>query len=155
MLRKQNFEQNKGEIILCPKYRKANDTIQHFQIINIGKSYATLNEISTTPKLSWKSNPNVNTDNFDITKLHDVFLAPNQCIPVSYDMGEDSNKQFSVSIKYTTLGKEQKHSYSVDLSLLKHAIDFDMKPNTITEAVIDLTSILESINQRQYLNGFH
>lgn len=151
MLRKQSFEQNKGEILFFPKYNDVNDTIKHFQLINIGKSHATLNSITTQPELSWLSNKRINDDSFDISKLNNIFLAPNQSISVSYDVKSIETDKIAVKIIYTTMGKKQKSMYSLNMSSYERILNFDRHPNNITDAIYDLSQNIESL--RNY-NGF-
>ena len=81
---KQYFEQNRGNLIFY--VQKIVTSITHDLIIkNFGNSPAKLLSLKITPDLDWKKAGQSDIDDFNISKLNNIFLAPQQHIGTVFD----------------------------------------------------------------------
>lgn len=100
----QYFEQNRGNLVF---YISKNDVSAFHSLIikNFGNSPAKLISLKITPDLDWSKAGQSNMDEFKITNLKNVFLAPQQHISSGFDFSTYPDKVFDIGISYETCGK--------------------------------------------------
>ena len=97
---KQYFDQNRGNLIFY--VQKSITGITHDLIIkNFGNSPAKLLSLKITPDLDWKKAGQSNIDDFNISKLNNIFLAPQQHIGTIFDF--QTSMKPSWMLKFVTL----------------------------------------------------
>ena len=137
----QYFEENRGNLIfyIC----KSSIGITHDLIIkNFGNSPAKLLSLKISPDLDWSKAGQAGVDDFNITKLNNIFLAPRQHIGTIFDFNSFNETELDIEIKYTTCGKEFTEQYKIDLNYL-HKV-FTLEPK-IENEVTALKCINKSI----------
>lgn len=137
----QYFEENRGNLIfyIC----KSSIGITHDLIIkNFGNSPAKLLSLKISPDLDWSKAGQAGVDDFNITKLNNIFLAPRQHIGTIFDFNKFNETELDIEIKYTTCGKEFTEQYKIDLNYL-HKV-FTLEPK-IENEVTALKCINKSI----------
>lgn len=137
----QYFEENRGNLIfyIC----KSSIGITHDLIIkNFGNSPAKLLSLKISPDLDWSKAGQAGVDDFNITKLNNIFLAPSQHIGTILDFNNFNETELDIEIKYTTCGKEFTELYKIDLNYL-HKV-FTLEPK-IENEVTALKYINKSI----------
>lgn len=126
----QYFEENRGNLIfyIC----KSSIGITHDLIIkNFGNSPAKLISLKISPDLDWSKAGQTGVDDFNITKLNNIFLAPRQHIGIIFDFNNFNETELDIEIKYTTCGKEFTEQYKIDLNYL-HKV-FALEPRIENE----------------------
>ena len=126
----QYFEENRGNLIfyIC----KSSIGITHDLIIkNFGNSPAKLISLKISPDLDWSKAGQTGVDDFNITKLNNIFLAPRQHIVRIFDFNNFNETELDIEIKYTTCGKEFTEQYKIDLNYL-HKV-FTLEPRIENE----------------------
>ena len=126
----QYFEENRGNLIfyIC----KSSIGITHDLIIkNFGNSPAKLISLKISPDLDWSKAGQTGVDDFNITKLNNIFLAPRQHIGTIFDFNNFNETELDIEIKYTTCGKEFTEQYKIDLNYL-HKV-FTLEPRIENE----------------------
>ena len=122
----QYFEHNRGNLIFY--ISKSDIGITHDLIIkNFGNSPAKLISLKITPDLDWSKAGQAHINDFNITKLKNIFLAPHQHIGTVFDFRKFKEKELDIEIKYTTCGKEYTEQYKIDLNYL-HKV-FTLEPD--------------------------
>lgn len=135
----QYFEQNRGNLIFY--ITKSNISLNHDLIIkNFGNSPAKLLSLKITPDLDWKKVGQTGIDDFNITKLNNIFLAPHQHIGTVFDFRKFEENELDIEIKYTTCGKEYTEQYKIDLNYLH-------KVFTLVPDIKDELTALKYINK--------
>ena len=137
----QYFEENRGNLIfyIC----KSSIGITHDLIIkNFGNSPAKLLSLKISPDLDWSKAGQAGVDDFNITKLNNIFLALRQHIGTIFDFNNFNETELDIEIKYTTCGKEFTEQYKIDLNYL-HKV-FTLEPK-IENEVTALKCINKSI----------
>lgn len=126
----QYFEENRGNLIfyIC----KSSIGITHDLIIkNFGNSPAKLISLKISPDLDWSKAGQTGVDDFNITKLNNIFLASRQHIGTIFDFNNFNETELDIEIKYTTCGKEFTEQYKIDLNFL-HKV-FTLEPRIENE----------------------
>lgn len=115
--KKQYFEQNRGNLIFY--IAKSNIGITHDLIIkNFGNSPAKLISLKISPDLEWNKAGQTGIDNFNITKLKNIFLAPQQHVGTIFDFSNFEEKELNIEICYSTCDKQFTETYKIDLNYL-------------------------------------
>ena len=138
----QYFEQNRGNLLFY--IAKSNVGITHDLIIkNFGNSPAKLISLKITPDLDWSKAGQSGVDDFNITKLHNIFLAPQQHIGTIFDFTHYEERELDIEICYSTCDKQFKETYKIDLNYLHKVLRTEPKIDDELEA---LKYINKSIN---------
>ena len=139
---KQYFEQNRGNLIFY--VQKSAIGVTHDLIIkNFGNSPAKLISLKISPDLDWSKIGHSDVSEFNITRLSNIFLAPQQHVGAIFDFTDFSETELTVEIHYSTCGKEFTESYKVDLNYV-HKI-LSLEPD-IKDELSALKNINKSIN---------
>lgn len=137
----QYFEQNRGNLIFF--ITKSSISVTHDLIIkNFGNSPAKLISLKISPDLDWSKAGQAHVNDFNITKLNNIFLAPHQHIGTVFDFRKFEENELDIEIKYTTCGKEYTEQYKIDLNYL-HKV-FTLEPD-IEDELTALKYINKSI----------
>lgn len=135
----QYFEENRGNLIFY--ITKSSISVTHDLIIkNFGNSPAKLISLKISPDLDWSKAGQEHVNDFNITKLNNIFLAPHQHIGTVFDFRKFEKKELDIEIKYTTCGKEYTEQYKIDLNYL-HKV-FTLEPD-----IKDKLTALKYINK--------
>ena len=138
----QYFEQNRGNLLFY--IAKSNVGITHDLIIkNFGNSPAKLISLKITPDLDWSKAGQSGVDDFNITKLNNIFLAPQQHIGTIFDFTHYEERELDIEICYSTCDKQFKETYKIDLNYLHKVLRTEPKIDDELEA---LKYINKSIN---------
>ena len=138
----QYFEQNRGNLIFY--ISKSDIGITHDLIIkNFGNSPAKLISLKITPDLDWSKAGQTGVDDFNITKLNNIFLAPQQHIGTLFDFTNYEETELDVEICYTTCEKQFTENYKIDLNYLHKVLRTEPKIDSELQA---LKYINKSIN---------
>ena len=138
----QYFEQNRGNLIFY--ISKSDIGITHDLIIkNFGNSPAKLISLKITPDLDWSKAGQTGVDDFNITKLNNIFLAPQQHIGTLFDFTNYEETELDVEICYTTCEKQFTENYKIDLNYLHKVLRTEPKIDNELQA---LKYINKSIN---------
>lgn len=138
----QYFEQNRGNLIFY--ISKSDIGITHDLIIkNFGNSPAKLISLKITPDLDWSKAGQTGVDDFNITKLNNIFLAPQQHIGTLFDFTNYEETELDVEICYTTCEKQFTENYKIDLNYLHKVLRTELKIDNELQA---LKYINKSIN---------
>lgn len=138
----QYFEQNRGNLIFY--IAKSDVGITHDLIIkNFGNSPAKLISLKITPDLDWSKAGQSGVVDFNITKLNNNFLAPQQHIGTIFDFTYYEENELDVEICYSTCNKHFTESYKIDLNYLHKVLRTE--PN-IDNELQALKYINKSIN---------
>lgn len=137
----QYFEENRGNLIFY--ITKSSISVTHDLIIkNFGNSPAKLISLKISPDLDWSKSGQAHVNDFNITKLNNIFLAPHQHIGTVFDFRKFEENELDIEIKYTTCGKEYTEQYKIDLNYL-HKV-FTLEPD-IEDELTALKYINKSI----------
>lgn len=140
--KKQYFEQNRGNLIFY--ITKSDIGITHDLIIkNFGNSPAKLISIKITPDLDWSKAGQVGVDDFNITRLNNIFLAPQQHIGTIFDFTNYEENELDIEICYSTFDKQFTENYKIDLNYLHKVLRTEPK---IDDELQALKYINKSIN---------
>lgn len=138
----QYFEHNRGNLIFY--ISKSDIGITHDLIIkNFGNSPAKLISLKITPDLDWSKAGQTGVDDFNITKLNNIFLAPQQHIGTLFDFTNYEETELDVEICYTTCEKQFTENYKIDLNYLHKVLRTEPKIDNELQA---LKYIYKSIN---------
>lgn len=138
----QYFEQNRGNLIFY--IAKSDVGITHDLIIkNFGNSPAKLISLKITPDLDWSKAGQSGVVDFNITKLNNIFLAPQQHIGTIFDFTHYEENELDVEICYLTCDKYFAESYKIDLNYLHKVLRTEP---TIDNELQALKHINKSIN---------
>lgn len=138
----QYFEQNRGNLIFY--ISKSDIGITHDLIIkNFGNSPAKLISLKITPDLDWSKAGQTGVDDFNITKLNNIFLAPQQHIGTLFNFTNYEETELDVEICYTTCEKQFTENYKIDLNYLHKVLRTEPKIDNELQA---LKYINKSIN---------
>lgn len=138
----QYFEHNRGNLIFY--ISKCDIGITHDLIIkNFGNSPAKLISLKITPDLDWSKAGQTGVDDFNITKLNNIFLAPQQHIGTLFDFTNYEETELDVEICYTTCEKQFTENYKIDLNYLHKVLRTEPKIDNELQA---LKYINKSIN---------
>ena len=138
----QYFEHNRGNLIFY--ISKSDIGITHDLIIkNFGNSPAKLISLKITPDLDWSKAGQTGVDDFNITKLNNIFLAPQQHIGTLFDFTNYEETELDVEICYTTCEKQFTENYKLDLNYLHKVLRTEPKIDNELQA---LKYINKSIN---------
>ena len=108
-------------------------------IKNFGNSPAKLMSLKISPDLDWSKTGHSNISEFNITKLSNIFLAPQQHICTIFDFTDFDKTELAVEIHYSTCGKEFTESYNVDLNYIHKVL-------SVEPDIKDELSALKNIN---------
>lgn len=142
-IRDQFFEQNRGQLVFYIDH----SAVEIFSLLilkNFGNSPAKLKYIKFSPDLSWNDIGKPNLNDFDFSKLKNIFLAPNQHIKSSYELSRSTIDSFDAEICYETCGKTYTEKYTIDLTYSHHLLHSDA---TIKDPVDGLKQINKSIRK--------
>lgn len=138
----QYFEQNRGNLVFY--ITKNNALVAHTLIIkNFGNSPAKLKSLKITPDLDWTSAGQSGIDNFNITKLKEIFFAPQQHVATLFDFTHFKEEELDIEICYTTCEKEFTEKYKINLEYLHKVLSSQPEIKSELEA---LKYINKSIN---------
>lgn len=141
-MRNQLNEQNRGNLIFY--IAKSDVGITHDLIIkNFGNSPAKLISLKITPDLDWSKAGQSGVVDFNITKLNNIFLAPQQHIGTIFDFTHYEENELDVEICYSTCDKHFTESYKIDLNYLHKVLRTEP---TIDNELQALKHINKSIN---------
>lgn len=136
---KQYFEQNRGNLIFYVQ-KSTIGTTHDLIIKNFGNSPAKLMSLKISPDLDWSKTGHSNISEFNITKLSNIFLAPQQHICTIFDFTDFDKTELAVEIHYSTCGKEFTESYNVDLNYIHKVL-------SVEPDIKDELSALKNINK--------
>ena len=135
----QYFEGNRGNLVFY--IQKSPVGITHDLIIkNFGNAPAKLLSLSITPDLDWSKEGHPNIENFNITSLKNIFLAPQQHVGTIFDFTHFEETKLDVSIEYSTCGKNFSEQYSIDINYIHKVL-------TLEPQIKDELSALKQINK--------
>lgn len=143
----QYFEQNRGNIIfyIC----KSNVGITHDLIMkNFGNSPAKLLSLNITPDLDWSKAGQTGVDAFNVTKLKNIFLAPQQHIGTIFDFTKFEATELDVEIKYITCNKEYTERYKIDINCLHSVLTLEPKIKDELSALKNINKSLNAISDK-------
>lgn len=138
---KQYFEQNRGNLIFY--ISKSEVSAFHSLIIkNFGNSPAKLLSLKIDPDLNWDKAGQSELNEFNISNLKNIFLAPQQHISSGFDFRSYPDEKFDIEISYETCGKTITENYSIDLDFIGNLIS--MEPQ-IKDEVAALKNIYKAV----------
>ena len=123
----QYFEQNRGNIVFYIA-KNGVDVFYSLIIKNFGNSPAKLLSLKMTPDLEWGKAGEKDLNDFNITNLKNVFLAPQQHISSGFDFS------------YETCGKVITENYTIDINFIGNIL-------TMEPQIRDELSALKHINK--------
>lgn len=112
-------------------------------IKNFGNSPAKLLSLKISPDLDWSKIGHSDVSEFNITKLSNIFLAPQQHISTIFDFTDFNETELTIEIQYSTCNKEFTELYKVGLNYVHKVLSID--PD-ITDELSALKNINKSIN---------
>ena len=117
----QNLKEMKKQL-----NEQKNQYFEHSLIIkNFGNSPAKLLSLKMTPDLEWGKTGEKDLNDFNITNLKNVFLAPQQHISSGFDFRNYPDKVFDVEISYETCGKVITENYTIDINFLGNILTME------------------------------
>ena len=144
---KQYFEQNRGNLVFYIK--KSSVGVTHDLIIkNFGNSPAKLLSLSINPDLDWTKAGQSDIEEFNITKLNNIFLAPNQHIGTIFDFSDFEEKELEVQICYTTCDKEYIEKYRIDINYLDKVLTLEPKIEDELSALKNINKSIVSLSEQ-------
>ena len=144
---KQYFDQNRGNLIFY--VQKSITGITHDLIIkNFGNSPAKLLSLKITPDLDWKKAGQSNIDDFNISKLNNIFLAPQQHIGTIFDFSNFNETELDVEICYSTCGQTFTEQYKVDLNYLHKVLSLEPQIKDELSALKQINKSLTSLSDK-------
>lgn len=144
---KQYFEQNRGNLIFY--VQKSAVGITHDLIIkNFGNSPAKLLSLKISPDLDWSKVGKSNVNEFNITKLNNIFLAPQQHIGTIFDFTNFNETELDIEICYSTCNKEFTERYRVDLNYLHKVLSLEPKIDDELSALKHINKSINSLSDR-------
>ncbi len=144
---KQYFEQNRGNLIFY--IQKSSIGVTHDLIIkNFGNSPAKLLSLCITPDLDWSKAGHSDVDEFNITKLNNIFLAPQQHIGTVFDFTNFEETELDVEIRYSTCDKEFRERYKVDLNYLHKVFTLEPKIDDELSALKYINKSIEALSDK-------
>lgn len=146
-IKNQNYEQNRGNVILYLEKYRYNDF--HYIIIkNFGNSAAMLKKIQIDPPITWDKTIQSIPSEHDVENLRDIFLAPNQSIQTEFDFKTYEDTRFHVTLIYNTLNKEIVQKYDIDLDFSRKVLYRKTKSKDEVKALDNLTHSIEELSER-------
>lgn len=143
----QYFEQNRGNLVFY--INKSNIGITHDLIIkNFGNSPARLLSLKITPDLDWEKAGQVGVEEFNVTKLNNIFLAPQQHIGTIFDFTHFDEKVLDIDICYTTCGKEFTEQYKIDINYLHKVFTLEPKIDNELSALKYINESITSLSDK-------
>ena len=143
----QYFEQNRGNLIFY--ISKSDIGITHDLIIkNFGNSPAKLISLKITPDLDWSQKGQTGVDDFNITKLNNIFLAPQQHIGTLFDFTNYEETELDVEICYTTCEKQFTENYKIDLNYLHKVLRTEPKIDSELQALKYINKSINALSDR-------
>ena len=143
----QYFEQNRGNLIFY--ISKSDIGITHDLIIkNFGNSPAKLISLKITPDLDWSKAGQTGVDDFNITKLNNIFLAPQQHIGTLFDFTNYEETELDVEICYTTCEKQFTENYKIDLNYLHKVLRTEPKIDSELQALKYINKSINALSDR-------
>ena len=143
----QYFEQNRGNLIFY--ISKSDIGITHDLIIkNFGNSPAKLISLKITPDLDWSKAGQTSVDDFNITKLNNIFLAPQQHIGTLFDFTNYEETELDVEICYTTCEKQFTENYKIDLNYLHKVLRTEPKIDSELQALKYINKSINALSDR-------
>ncbi len=143
----QYFEQNRGNLIFY--ITKSDIGITHDLIIkNFGNSPAKLISIKITPDLDWSKAGQVGVDDFNITKLNNIFLAPQQHIGTIFDFTNYEENELDIEICYSTCDKQFTENYKIDLNYLHKVLRTEPKIDDELQALKYINKSINALSDR-------
>ena len=144
---KQYFDQNRGNLIFY--VQKSITGITHDLIIkNFGNSPAKLLSLKITPDLDWKKAGQSNIDDFNISKLNNIFLAPQQHIGTIFDFSNFNETELNIEICYSTCGQTFTEQYKVDLNYLHKVLSLEPQIKDELSALKQINKSLTSLSDK-------
>lgn len=123
-MKKQLNEQNRGNLVFYIA-KSGVDVFYSLIIKNFGNSPAKLLSLKMTPDLEWGKTGEKDLNDFNITNLKNVFLAPQQHISSGFDFRNYPDKVFDVEISYETCGKVITENYTIDINFLGNILTME------------------------------
>lgn len=126
---------------------------QQFLVIkNFGNSIGKIISIDISPKPDYAKSPKLSgKPNPVITDYKNILLAPNQSIKSWFPFSRYPDKEFNITVKYSTLGKEYIENYSINLAYIE-AIDYLQKSSSHIddekEALVSINNTLLRISEK-------
>ena len=143
----QYFEQNRGNLIFY--IQKSSTGTSHDLIVkNFGNSPAKLLSLKINPDLDWSKIDRPNISNFNITKLKNIFLAPQQHIETVFNFNDFKESELDVEICYSTCGKEFKEEYKVDINYLRRVLTVEPKIDNELSALKNINKSITNLSNR-------
>ena len=143
----QYFEQNRGNLIFY--ISKSDIGITHDLIIkNFGNSPAKLISLKITPDLDWSKAGQTGVDDFNITKLNNIFLAPQQHIGTLFDFTNYEETELDVEICYTTCEKQFTENYKIDLNYIHKVLRTEPKIDSELQALKYINKSINALSDR-------
>lgn len=143
----QYFEQNRGNLIFY--IAKSDIGITHDLIIkNFGNSPAKLISLKIMPDLDWSKAGQTGVDDFNITKLNNIFLAPQQHIGTLFDFTNYEESEINVEICYTTCDKQFTENYKIDLNYLHKVLCTEPKIDNELQALKYINKSINALSDR-------
>ena len=143
----QYFEQNRGNLIFY--ISKSDIGITHDLIIkNFGNSPAKLISLKITPDLDWSKAGQTGVDDFNITKLNNIFLASQQHIGTLFDFTNYEETELDVEICYTTCEKQFTENYKIDLNYLHKVLRTEPKIDSELQALKYINKSINALSDR-------
>ena len=143
----QYFEHNRGNLIFY--ISKSDIGITHDLIIkNFGNSPAKLISLKITPDLDWSKAGQTGVDDFNITKLNNIFLAPQQHIGTLFDFTNYEETELDVEICYTTCEKQFTENYKIDLNYLHKVLRTEPKIDNELQALKYINKSITSLSDK-------
>lgn len=122
-IRKQFFEQNRGNLVFYIRKGQQDKITDLLVIKNFGNSPAKLLSLKITPELDWKKSKHPLPDKCNITNCKNVFIAPKYYISSSFNFRGYPDKIFEVELHYQTCGKEIKEQYIIDMNYASSLVE--------------------------------
>lgn len=146
-IRCQNFELNRGNIILYIEKSRYND-FHHIIIKNFGNSPAMLKKIMIDPPITWRKTPQNIPSMHDVENLRNIFLAPNQSIQTIFDFRNYEDTRFHIALVYNTLNKDFAQTYDIDLEFSKKVLYRTTSSKDEIKALDNLTHSIEELSEK-------
>ena len=104
--------------------------------------------IKITPDLDWKKAGQSDIDDFNISKLNNIFLAPQQHVGTIFDFSNFNETELDIEICYSTCYQTLTEQYKVDLNYLHKILSLEPQINDELSALKQINKSLTSLSDK-------
>lgn len=104
--------------------------------------------LKISPDLDWKKAGQSGIDDFNITKLNNIFLAPQQHIGTIFDFSNFDETELDVEICYSTCNQNFAEKYKVDLNYLHKVLSLEPQIKDELSALKHINKSITSLSDK-------